>query len=65
MRYDALPLISTETLEKYPELKPIIQELCGKLNNEIMSELNNDVENNQRKEIDVAREWLKEVHLIS
>lgn len=65
MRYDALPLISTETLEKYPELKPIIQELCGKLNNETMSELNNDVENNQRKEIDVAREWLKEVHLIS
>ena len=64
MRYDALPLISTETLEKYPELEPIIQKLCGKLDNETMSQLNNEVENNRRKEVEVAREWLQEENLI-
>lgn len=65
MRYDALPLISTKTLDKYPEIEPIIQELCGKLDNETMSQLNNDVENNHRKEIEVAREWLQKEHLIN
>lgn len=65
MRYDALPLIATKTLEKYPEIQPVIQELCGKLDNETMSQLNNDVENNHRKEVDVAREWLQQEHLIN
>ena len=65
MRYDALPLISTKTLEKYPELEPVINELCGKLDNETMSQLNNEVENNQRKEVEVAREWLQKEKLIN
>lgn len=65
MRYDALPLFLTKTLDQYPEIVPIIQELSGKLDNETMSQLNNEVENNQRKEVDVAREWLQQENLIN
>lgn len=64
MRYDAIPIISQATIDKYPEIESIINELTGRIDNETMSMLNNEVENNQRTEIEVAREWLREEGLI-
>lgn len=64
MRYDAIPLINKKTLEKYPELEPLIASLEGKFDNTTMAMLNNEVENNKRSEVDVAREWLKSEGLI-
>lgn len=64
MRYDAIPIISQTAIDKYPEIESIINELAGKIDNETMSMLNNEVENNQRTEIEVAREWLREEGLI-
>lgn len=64
LRYDAIPLISQQTLDKYPELVPLLGKLENKFDNNVMAKLNNDVENNHRKEVDVAREWLKEENLI-
>lgn len=64
MRYDAIPVFSTKTLEEYPELKPVLNALAGKLDNDTMAKLNNEVENNERKEVDVAREWLLSQGLI-
>lgn len=64
LRYDAIPLISQKAINKYPELGPVIQELENKFDNNEMSKLNNEVENEHINETDVARKWLIEKGLI-
>jgi osmoprotectant transport system permease protein len=56
--YYAAPLIRKETLEKYPELESILNQLAGRISDETMQSLNFKVDEKGRKAKDVAREFL-------
>jgi len=64
--YYAAPLIRTQTLAKYPELRDILNRLAGKLDNRTMQELNLQVdrEDNPRQARDVARDFLIRHNLV-
>lgn len=63
--YYAIPLVRNETLEKYPEITPLIEELGDKLSDKIMMELNYKVDELQMQPEDVAKDFLIENGLIS
>lgn len=62
--YYAIPIIRSETLEKYPEIKPLVEDLGTHLTNEIMMELNYRVDELQEKPEDVAKDFLMSIGLI-
>ena len=62
--YDAGPVIRQETLDKYPELEGILNQLSGLITEEEMQQLNAEVDVNARKEEDVARDFLIKKGLI-
>lgn len=62
--YYAAPVVRTEVLEAHPELEEVLNLLGGKLTDVKMSELNAEVDLNDRRPQDVAEEWLKEVGLM-
>ncbi|TFB19630.1 glycine/betaine ABC transporter substrate-binding protein [Filobacillus milosensis] len=63
-KYDAVPLVRMETLEKYPDLEEAINGLAGKISEEEMQEMNAKVDIDGMKAEDVAEEFLKEKGLI-
>jgi len=56
--YYAAPIIREEKLEKYPELKEVLNKLSGKINDETIRKLNGEVELNHKSPTEVAKEWL-------
>ena len=62
--YDAVPIVSTKTLEKHPELKPLISKLGGKLDSAKMIELNYKVDKLAEDPVKVAEDFLRENKLI-
>lgn len=62
--YYAIPIITSETLEKYPEIIPVMEKLNTVLSDETMIELNYRVDELQEKPDVVAREFLEEKGLI-
>lgn len=62
--YYASPIIRTETLQKYPELKDILNKLSNQISNEEMAHLNAQVDLEKKTPKDVAHKWLKEHELI-
>jgi osmoprotectant transport system permease protein len=58
--YFAVPLIKEETLEKYPELKGVLNKLAGKIDDEIMRGLNYKVDKLGESPEKVSKEFLKE-----
>jgi glycine betaine/choline ABC-type transport system substrate-binding protein/ABC-type proline/glycine betaine transport system permease subunit len=62
--YFAVPLIKEETLEKYPELKDVLNKLAGKIDDEIMRGLNYKVDKLKEAPEKVAKEFLKEQGMI-
>ena len=58
--YYAIPVISGDTLEKYPEIEDSINKLSTVLNNDVMIELNYKVDELQMNPEDVAHEFLVE-----
>lgn len=63
--YHAIPTIREDTLEKYPELEDVCNELSSKLTAEVMQELNYRVDELGEKPEDVAHDWLLSEGLIS
>ncbi|VUZ25585.1 glycine betaine ABC transporter substrate-binding protein [Acetobacterium wieringae] len=57
--YEAAPVIRQEILDKYPELKAILNQLGGKINDQEMQQMNYYVEKENRDAGDVAAEFLK------
>lgn len=57
--YYAIPVVSSEVLEKYPEIEGAIGKLSEVLNNEVMIELNYEVDELQKSPEQVASEFLK------
>ena len=62
--YYAIPIVRGETLERYPEIVDILDELGGYLNNETMINLNYQVDELQVEPEVVARQFLVENNLI-
>jgi len=59
------PLTREEVLEQYPQLKGILAEISGRLDNRTMIELNYKVDLEENEPVDVARQWLLEQDLIT
>ena len=57
--YFATTLIREETLKKYPELEPVLNELQGRISDEEMTKMNYLVESEKKDPKDVAVEFLK------
>lgn len=62
--YYAIPIVRTETYEKYPEIAEVIQRLNTVLSDEVMMELNYKVDELQQEPKLVARDFLEEKSLI-
>ncbi len=63
--YYAMPIIRQSTLDKYPELEPLMKEVGNALTNKVMMELNYQVDELQEQPRDVARNFLLKQGLIS
>lgn len=57
--YYAAPLVRNEILKKYPELKPALEKLSGKINDSIMTSLNYQADYLQKPPKAVALDFLK------
>lgn len=62
--YYAVPLVRDKTIEKYPEIVPIIEELQNVLNDKVISSLNYKVENLGKKPNEAALEFIEEYKLL-
>ncbi len=62
--YYAMPIIREETLEKYPEIVPLLEELGNYLTDQVMMELNYKVDELQQSPDEVATEFLQSQNLI-
>ncbi len=57
--YEAAPVIRQDTLDKYPELEAILNQLAGQISDQEMQQLNYYVEKENRDAGEVAAEFLK------
>ncbi|MEW9031347.1 MAG: glycine betaine ABC transporter substrate-binding protein [Planifilum fimeticola] len=62
--YDAAPVVRRETLEAHPELKEALEKLAGQISTEEMSEMNAEVNLENKEPRDVAIRFLKKKGLI-
>lgn len=62
--YECAPLIRLETLDRHPELKPVLNELAFRIPAETMQKLNYEVEEKDRPFAEVAREFLVDQGLL-
>ncbi|MEG3977280.1 glycine betaine ABC transporter substrate-binding protein [Microcoleus sp. herbarium8] len=58
--YEAVPIVRSQILEKYPELRPVLAELGGKISEEDMRKLNYQVDGKQEDAAQVARQFLQQ-----
>ena len=61
--YYAAPVVREEILQKYPELKDVLNQLAGKINDSIMTELNYRVDYLKQSPEKVAKDFLMEQSL--
>lgn len=62
--YEAINMVRNDTLEKYPELVPLLAKLDGAITTEEMAKMNYDVDVEGMDPNDVARNFLKSKGLI-
>ena len=62
--YQAAPLLSQETLDKYPELEQILGVLAGNISTEEMTQMNYAVDVEGKSAEQVAREYLEKEDLL-
>ncbi|KGX87545.1 ABC transporter permease/substrate-binding protein [Pontibacillus litoralis] len=58
--YQGAPVMREETIEEYPELETILNQLSGQITKEEMQQMNYKVDFEEQEPISVAREYLKE-----
>ena len=62
--YDAGTIVRKDTLEKYPELRGILEKMNGLISESEMQQMNYEVEVDGREDKDVAREFLEKKGLL-
>lgn len=55
--YDAVPIVRDETLKKFPQLRPALEDLAGKISADEMRRMNYAVDGQQRDVAKVVREF--------
>lgn len=63
--YNAAPVIYTETLQKYPELEAVLEQVADKLNDETMRSLNLKVDVQGEEPEQVAYDWMVSEGLVN
>ena len=63
--YEAVPIFNQAILQKYPELREVINQLAGLISNEEMQKMNYQVDNQSRPVEEVVRKWLKSKNLLN
>jgi osmoprotectant transport system permease protein len=63
--YQAVPLVSARTLQRFPQLAEVLDLLAGKIDAEAMRAMNRDVDERKQKPEEVARRFLLEKGLVS
>ena len=61
--YYAAPIVRERTLERFPELEPVLNLLAGRINDSIMTALNYQADYLHREPADIARDFLESQHL--
>jgi osmoprotectant transport system substrate-binding protein len=56
--YNVAPVLSTKTLEEYPQLAGVFDQISPKLTDAVLQELNKQVDVEGREPADVAFEWM-------
>ena len=59
--YFAAPLVNESTLSKYPQIEQALRKLKGTISDEVMSELNRQVDQNQNSPEEVASSFLRSI----
>ncbi|MDW7649889.1 MAG: glycine betaine ABC transporter substrate-binding protein [Bacillota bacterium] len=62
--YYCAPIVRTETLEAHPEIADVLNELAGIITDDVMTELNYEVDVQNREAADVAHEFLESAGLL-
>lgn len=62
--YQGAPLMREDTLRKYPELKPILNQLADKITEDQMQQMNYQVDVLKKSPEKVAKEFLEKNHLL-
>lgn len=62
--YDCLPVVRQDTLEKYPEIETALNMLAGKIDEQIMQDLNAKVDDDGMKAETVAHDFLVSIGLL-
>lgn len=57
--YDAVPIVRSDTLARYPDVRAALLELSGKISDAEMRKMNYEVDGEHRDIADVAREFLR------
>lgn len=63
--YNAAPVIYTKTLQEYPELEAVLEQVAAKLNDETMRSLNRKVDVQGEEPEQVAYDWMVAEGLVS
>ena len=63
--YDAIPVVRQDTIEKYPRLRAILQQLGGILTVDAMRQLNFAVDGEKQSAKEVARRFLMRQGMIA
>lgn len=61
--YDAAPVVRQATLDRYPELGPVLDRLAGKLTDSVMTALNYEADYRHQSPEQVATTFLKKIGL--
>ena len=62
--YDAAPVVRMETLEESPEIRDVLNQLAGKIDDARMTEMNNLADGEGMEHPDIVREFLIEVGIV-
>ena len=62
--YNPAPVVRKEVMEQYPEIADVLKKISAKLDTETMTNLNYQVDIEEKEPVDVAREWLEAEGLI-
>ncbi len=63
--YNVAPVLSTTTLEEYPQLEDVYDQISPKLTDAVLQELNRQVDVEGREPADVAFDWMTKEGFIS
>ena len=63
--YDAAPVVRQELLEESPEIRDVLNQLAGKIDDARMTQMNNEADGEGTPHEDIVQDFLIEVGIVS